>query len=372
MVLLTSSACGPQLQVVADTSIADDVLSLITHLDVYGAGVVSTKQQIAVGDALATKRSVNVPLTLKPGQGASTLQVLATDAEGKPLAFGQGTGDDKKISISIPPPSAELSTDQPASETEWPNGPQVLGQPSAPLTIMLSNGPTVPVDGLSVTASDQLEMVSNGCAPANFLLPGSSCSLTVRANPTQLGWWGATVDVSAWGGASANASFRIFTVPAGSIAAEPGAIAFDAVLAGTATEPSPIRIKNAAAVSSGPLSVSLSGADALSYAITTDACSGKDLAPGAVCEVSVAAQPMTVGAHTATLVVASIAAGTTDCQLGPGLGSRSAGRGELRVEDAERWRPRAGTHPGEKHRRPAQWSDLDHVFGKPGFLGRAR
>jgi len=113
---------------------------------------------------------------------------------------------------------------------------------------------------------------------------------------------------------------------------------FGTVAQGQASAPVAITFQNVGfkLSGSGPLSVALGGTGATSFAILTpDACSGKTLAPGASCIVSVKFQPTTIGDFSATLTADATPGGPAVVPLtgtgGQGLAVTLSGNGTGKI-----------------------------------------
>lgn len=179
-----------------------------------------------------------------------------------------------------------------------------VGATSAAMSATWTSTGDVPVTGLGFDVMDGLggpvAFVATGtCATVTALAPGESCTASFVFEPHAAG--------AAEGFAMLrDGSFRTYAAvgltgtgvaPAIGISR---ARAFASIATG-ATDTVTHTVTNTGSAPTGTLTTSVSGGAA--FAITTDLCVGRSLAPAETCTLDVRFRPTTVGMHSATLTV---------------------------------------------------------------------
>jgi hypothetical protein len=144
-------------------------------------------------------------------------------------------------------------------------------------------------------------------------------SVTAMSAPT---WASAPVTTSLTAGETK--SINVALVPAGRLnaaldfvflTASPTSRNFGTVTLGSSSNSTTFTIRNVASLSTGALSVALSGSGASQFSLTTSMCTGAVLAAGATCTVGVRFVPTSAGDKTATLTIAGTPGGSVAIPL---------------------------------------------------------
>ena len=197
-------------------------------------------------------------------------------------------------------------------------GSVVVGATSAIATFSVVNIGGVPTSVLSQTLQGtnvgDFTVVSTNCSGAT-LQPASSCTLTVRFQPSSTGAKTASVVVSAATGGSRTIDLSGTGIAPGQLTITPSNHGYGNAVVGTTSGAQVFVVENTGGVASGPLSTSLSGGDAAQFTISANACNGLALAPAATCNISVAFSPSSAGVKNASLLVAGTPGGTITASL---------------------------------------------------------
>jgi hypothetical protein len=213
-----------------------------------------------------------------------------------------------------------------ASPTAYAFSDTTVGNDSAPVKFVATNlsfEPTGPISHV-IDGSSSAEFVITGSTCGQPLAYMATCEVTVVFRP-----------VSAGSGKSARLTFaanpgKMFTVLLNGTALSPSnarltpaVYAFPSVsvpLGPSATSPKMMfTVANNSGSPLGPLAVSLRSALGDDFLIDASACQGMMLPSNATCDVTVYFTPKTVGAKTATLVVAAGAVELTALLSGTGV-----------------------------------------------------
>jgi hypothetical protein len=152
-------------------------------------------------------------------------------------------------------------------------------------------------------ASNDAQFTTSGCA--GTLGGGASCTVTVGFKPTKRQTSVASITVSeGTSGDVATASVKGVGQVAANLQISPASYPFPGGPHGTAAQSQDFTVTNQGDLPSTKLAASkITGANAAAFAITSDGCSGKTLAGGANCVVTVRFTPQFTGAHAATLEI---------------------------------------------------------------------
>jgi hypothetical protein len=196
-------------------------------------------------------------------------------------------------------PTAPLLVAAPASADFGMVG---VGSKSATKTIVVANVGPGTTGSLAVTLSGGSDFVidTDGCNGMSLATTGN-CSVAIHFAPTTSGSQSASLQVSATPGGTAQVSLSGTGAGASSLAIAPTANDFGALQVGTMSMPATFTVTNKGNGASGAVTVALSGSDAQQFAVSSDLCSGKTLAPLATCTVNVSANPTAPGSKAATL-----------------------------------------------------------------------
>lgn len=220
--------------------------------------------------------------TLASAEGSTT--VAAGGRADMTLTFGASFGD-----LAIDPQSGSCGqtavntvSATTATFTVTNNGADATGTPS-------------------VTTTDP-QFTTMGCTDA--IPAGGTCTLTVQFKPTTTGPQAATVAVTASPGGSANAMVSGTGLAASTLAFSPASYAFPdpPTVRGNVGPTTMMTLTNNGSIASPTVTLAMTGADAASFALSADSCSGTSLNPGASCTVTVGFNPTVSGALTATIV----------------------------------------------------------------------
>lgn len=164
---------------------------------------------------------------------------------------------------------------------------------SAPQTITLTNGGASPVTPDSIVTvparhNDSFEIVSDGCTGVT-IPPGGSCAVTLQVTPgfSSLSAQMATYEVRA-ADRSYLAAFSASAV--GKLAVTAPALNFGTLPVGVVSEPQTATLTN---ISPSPVAVTRT-VTTPQFPVVSDGCSGRMLAPGDTCQVTVRMAPVVV------------------------------------------------------------------------------
>src|SRR5262249_20008081 len=137
--------------------------------------------------------------------------------------------------------------------------------------------------------------------------PGARGSVSVAFKPATTGSRTATMDVGGSGGASVSVALSgtgrseapTTTAPPARpvLSASPASLDFGTAFVGTAASPDTITVRNTGNAAT------VTGANASDFALTVNECSGRSLAAGASCTLTVTFTPVAAGARSATVTV---------------------------------------------------------------------
>ncbi len=164
-------------------------------------------------------------------------------------------------------------------------------------TSLTTSGP------LSVAVTGDFVVVNDQCS-GQPLAPGLSCSIRVRAAPTEAGWRTGTLTVRAMPGGEAS---TILTVAANYEEADvvlPSSLDFGSVEVGTTSDPRSVLFEGR-----GQWRLSIAGASPEDFVISNDLCSDATLPLYAKCEVQVSFRPTRPEAFRAALKFESLRGG---------------------------------------------------------------
>ena len=238
-------------------------------------------------------QTCTVAVAFSPTETGARSTTLRIVTNGPPLTSAANTGTGRDLAFS-------------ASALSFAGR---VGPAGATQTVTITNEDGAAYTLGNVTASgadaNQFPRTQDGCSGAN-LAPGASCDVVVAFAPTSPGPKAATLAIASYGPAPVTLS-GVATQPAASLSPVTRRFA-DATPGGA---PSAAQVFTLTSSGAGPLevgAVELAGPDAGSFAIAADACSGRTLAEGESCPVSVAFAPAAAGYRRAVLAIDSDAA----------------------------------------------------------------
>lgn len=219
------------------------------------------------------------------------------------------TDIDASVGIDAPSIDARLAIDRDQANL----GRIIIGDVSPEAVFTISNPGADRTGTLTVAVAGAGFRISrNGCA-GNALSPSASCDVAVEVVPTAAGDLTGTLTVTATPGGEVHAALTATGVAPGALMAMPETFGFGTVTAGTLSPPTTISIKNTGGADTGQVGVSLAGADAAEFEITSNGCAGNTLAAGDSCPVAVRMRPSSLssGAKAATLMASANPGGST-------------------------------------------------------------
>ncbi|MBL9016285.1 MAG: choice-of-anchor D domain-containing protein [Myxococcales bacterium] len=150
-----------------------------------------------------------------------------------------------------------------------------------------SGVPTVALNGTNASEFNIANPPNGGCTAA--LAPGASCTIQVRFSPVIVSMIAkqATLDVGASPGGNVSAALSGFAISQAQIANTPSALSFNQTLIGD-TSVQMITVTNNGAATTGPLMVTIAGANAADYTQTNNCTT---LLNGQSCTINVTFAP---------------------------------------------------------------------------------
>jgi hypothetical protein len=162
-------------------------------------------------------------------------------------------------------------------------------------------------------------VVSSSCSGAT-LGALSSCTISVRFNPTTLGAKTAQIDISAAPGGAVTLDLSGTAIAPGQLVIEPSTHSFADTVIGSVSSGQTFTVRNTGGTGSGAIVVSLGGDNPGQFVIGADTCTNASLASMGTCTVSVTFAPSAVGVFDATLFASATPGGTATAALaGNGL-----------------------------------------------------
>ena len=203
-------------------------------------------------------------------------------------------------------------------------GPVAIGQTSAAATLTITNTGTGPTGTLATAitgAQASVFAVAENNCQGQTLAAAATCTVTLTFAPTAPGAAAASITVVGNPGGSATAALAGTGTGGGTaaISMTPTALDFGSVVTPQSSSTTTFTIANDGSAPSGALTVALGGADAASFAITSDSCTGQLLPAGATCTVTARFTPVSAGSKAASLDVTGTPGGTATAAL-TGLG----------------------------------------------------
>ncbi len=236
----------------------------------------------------AGAKSATLDVSASPGGAASAT------LSGNALTPGQ---------LSISPPSAGF-------------GSLLIGNVSAStsFTVTNSGGAATGVPVVSITGTDasQFEIVTNGCTAA--IPGGGTCSISARFHPSVTGAKSAGLTVTASPGGAASAGLSGTGLGPAQLTIGPSNQGYGTLVVGAVSGDTTFTVTNTGGVASGAPVVSIGGADAGQFGISSNGCT-TPLGAGATCSVLVHFAPTTPGGKNALLGVSASPGGNASATL---------------------------------------------------------
>ena len=178
---------------------------------------------------------------------------------------------------------------------------EVVGTPSTPQSVMVSNSGQTPVTLGTPTVNSDYALTSSTCGPT--LSAGQSCTLTVQFTPTAIGSRPGQLTIPGGGGGpNAVATLEGMGVAPGSLTFNPTSLAFGTVATGSSATGT-LTVTNSGGAAVHPSAISAGG----DFAVTGGNCMvGQAIAPqGGTCTVIVTFAPTANGNRSANLTITS-------------------------------------------------------------------
>jgi hypothetical protein len=259
----------------------------------------------------AESRGLHIGLPI----GAPPELTIYEDADGVlggPVAGGTGTCS------SAPQEPAGLTTLAPASLTFSQN----VGTTSSQ-TVSLTNSGTAPLKisgaALSGVYPGDYAITTNTCLTT--LAVGAGCTTTVSFTPKALGDRIAALEFQSNAGDTPGVvplNGKAINAPAPVASVSPTSLTFAGTVVGATSAPQTVTLSNTGNAPLTVTSATFSGPFALNTAVGSDTCSGKSIAAGGSCTVSVVFKPTATGAASGTLSFADNAGTQTVALSGSG------------------------------------------------------
>jgi hypothetical protein len=225
-------------------------------------------------------------------------------------------------------PAASASSAKPAKLTVSPTshnfGSAVVGTNSSSQSFAITNTgeSTSGTLAASVVGTDPADFaIDADTCTGGTLAAGAACSVSVHFAPTAVGTRKATLSVTAAPGGTVTLTLQ-GTGGAAQLALSPTSHGYGSVAVGTDSPAQTYTLTNTGAGPSGPVAVTLAGANPSAFSETSDTC-GAVLPAGSSCAVSIVFIPTAIGADTATLTASATPGGTVSASL-TGTGAAKA------------------------------------------------
>jgi len=217
--------------------------------------------------------------------------------------FGGGSGTQPGDDGGTPESSTNQQGALTAAASSQDFGTVNVGVQSAAFGVVFKNTGTDAIAQVSTALAgadaDAFGIDSDGCS-GKPLAAGASCTVQVHFTPKSAGAKAAKLTASAPGTSATVALAGTGSAASGSLAASPTTKDFGDVATGTTSPATSFTLTNGGAGATGNVTVTLTGTDKASFTVS-DPCSGKPIAAGGSCSVSVAFAPAATGAKAASL-----------------------------------------------------------------------
>jgi len=214
----------------------------------------------------------------------------------------------------------------------------VTGATSVAKSVNITNPATgQPVIGLKIQISGayaaEFTITDNGCA--STLAPGTYCTVILTFTPRALGTRSASLAISDTASANAGSAALSGVGVAGKLTISPLTLLFGNVVAGATSAAKATILRNPNTVALHINTAVPSG----KFAITSDTCSGNDLAPSATCTIGAVFKPTQTGALSGNVTITdnaanspqSVALSGTGILANPTFSTLSLSFGRVRV-----------------------------------------
>jgi hypothetical protein len=242
------------------------------------------------GPSLAAGTSCAVGIRFVPTTAGNLSAVLSVTSApgGTATSTLKGTGAAKAL-LSISPSAFDY-------------GLIVLGSTSAVQTYTVTNTgqSTSGTVTVAIGGTNAADFPQNSTTCGAKLATGASCTVSVHFTPSMLTTENATVSATASPGGTATAAVEGTGASPAALAITPTTFDFADTATGSNSDTQTFTVDNIGQIQSGPLSVSLTGANASEFTVESTTC-GTALTGNGSCTVDVQFTPSAVGAGSATL-----------------------------------------------------------------------
>src|SRR5579862_3933740 len=240
------------------------------------------------GSVLSSGGSCTAQVIFTPsiaGANTASLNVSSSTAGAKPVSVSlSGTGI-AAAGLNVSP--AQLSFTEP-----------LIGEPSPPQTVTISNTAGVAAAGLTLAISPPFTLTQNSCGIS--LAAGASCSVGITFTPAANGTVAGTLTVNSSSLNAAVVDLNGTGGLAGVVQLQPASMNFPDTGVGTTSKTQTVTLTNTGTVTLGALALTTSPG----FQIASNAC-GTELPPGSSCTAGIAFAPASAGSQTGNLTVAS-------------------------------------------------------------------
>lgn len=327
--MLVVTACGAKgtfVVVHVDSTVQASIHSIQLQLMLAGKSATTTLANQAGGDLTFPTDAV---LDIHSGAGTLDVTAVALDAAGSEVAratasatvqrdettsltlvFAGNGGDD----MTMPQPDL-AGSNLAFSDTSHDYGTVVTGT-SSPFTFTLTNTGAATTSALTATigGSDSVSFALMTDTCTGVTLPSlGTCTVTVSFAPTTVGAKSAALTIT--GGASDVAVATLSgtaVAPAALSIAPPSGHAFAGYLPGQSSTPFTFTVTNGGGVTSGALTVAVTGSMAGEFAVSNNSCDSMMLPANGTgsCTFDVVFTPAAPGARSASVTVTGNPGGT--------------------------------------------------------------
>jgi hypothetical protein len=251
-----------------------------------------------------------------PGDGGAPTDATHPDST---VDSGGDSGLDSGPTEAGPAPAPHLEAVQPSLDF----GTIVVGQTGSTGQVQIKNTGTAATAPLTTAITGAgFSITADTCASAK-LQPALSCTITVALDTSSALSRSGQITVTDTTTDQTSVALLADVVKPGALSVMPTSQDFTGIQIGSTGTPVTFMVTNTGMTSTGTLTVSLTGTNASEFTMVNQ-CSGKTLAPTAMCSVTITFAPMTQGPKTASLAVSGNPGGTGTASLtGKGLSPAS-------------------------------------------------
>ncbi|HEY0703402.1 MAG TPA: choice-of-anchor D domain-containing protein [Candidatus Acidoferrales bacterium] len=261
-----------------------------TSIAVGGTNSTSFAQTNNCTGGVAASGTCTINVTFSPkSSGSLAATVTLTDNAGTQTISLAGTGAAAAATISVTPASLAF-------------GNQTLGVKSAakPITVKNTSTTAITISSITVTGANTVSFAQTNNCPAS-LAASASCTINVTLDPTGTGARSASITVVDTVGTQVVTLTGTGVAGSATISVTPTSIAFGNQTVGVKSAAKPITVKNTSAAAITISSITVTGANTVSFAQTNN-CPAS-LAASASCTINVTLDPTGTGARSASITV---------------------------------------------------------------------